>query len=235
VFERVHHQRIEHLLGLLDSDLLRACRCWFGGGTAIVLRYGEYRESRDIDFLVSDADGYRELRKRVNQRDGILMLFSAPDRSVPPCHSVRTDRYGIRTRFDVAGRAIKFEIVLEGHIELDMPTSGNELCGVAAVTPVDMAATKLMANADRWADDGTFNRDLLDLAMIDSPPKQLRAAACKARGAYGDDIIRNLDRAIKRLRDRDGWMQRCLDQLQFRLPKALVWDRVRTLQRRLLS
>jgi hypothetical protein len=37
--------------------------CYFGGGTAMALRYGEYRESVDIDFLVSDLAGYREMRQ----------------------------------------------------------------------------------------------------------------------------------------------------------------------------
>lgn len=54
LFERLHHQRIAHVLGALNGPLLRANNCLFGGGTAIALRYGEYRESVDIDFLVSD-------------------------------------------------------------------------------------------------------------------------------------------------------------------------------------
>lgn len=37
MFERAHHQRIAQILSLLDSDLLRAHRCYFGGGTAIAL------------------------------------------------------------------------------------------------------------------------------------------------------------------------------------------------------
>ncbi|MBM3349738.1 MAG: nucleotidyl transferase AbiEii/AbiGii toxin family protein, partial [Betaproteobacteria bacterium] len=32
-----------------------AHQCFFGGGTAITLRHGEYRESVDIDFLISDV------------------------------------------------------------------------------------------------------------------------------------------------------------------------------------
>ena len=49
LFERAHHQRIAALLRALDADLLAANSCWFGGGTAMALRYGEYRESVDID------------------------------------------------------------------------------------------------------------------------------------------------------------------------------------------
>ena len=53
-FERPHHQRIAQVLCALNAPLLRDNHCLFGGGTAIALRYGEYRESVDIDFLVSD-------------------------------------------------------------------------------------------------------------------------------------------------------------------------------------
>jgi len=41
------------VLQALDADALASHACLFGGGTAMALRYGEYRESFDIDFLVS--------------------------------------------------------------------------------------------------------------------------------------------------------------------------------------
>ena len=56
-FEHPHHQRIAHVLGALDAATLRQHGCLFGGGTCITLLYGEYSESVDIDFLVSDAAG----------------------------------------------------------------------------------------------------------------------------------------------------------------------------------
>jgi len=59
MFKRPHHQRIAHVLAALKGDELAQHDCWFGGGTCIALRYGEYRESVDIDFLISDAAGYR--------------------------------------------------------------------------------------------------------------------------------------------------------------------------------
>lgn len=65
MFDRPHHQCIARVLASLDAGLLREHACWFGGGTAIALRLGEFRESVDIDFLVSDAHAYRELRQRL--------------------------------------------------------------------------------------------------------------------------------------------------------------------------
>ncbi len=50
IFERPHHRRIARVLSALDGDLLREVNCLFGGGTAMALRFGEYRESVDMDF-----------------------------------------------------------------------------------------------------------------------------------------------------------------------------------------
>ena len=67
MFTRPHHQRVAKVLESLDGDLLKQHNCLFAGGTAIALRYGEYRESVDIDFLVSDLASYRHLRNLVYQ------------------------------------------------------------------------------------------------------------------------------------------------------------------------
>ena len=60
--------RIACALEALDAELLANSRCYFGGGTAIALRYGEYRESRDIDLFVSDGSGYAAVREQVRDR-----------------------------------------------------------------------------------------------------------------------------------------------------------------------
>ncbi len=58
----------------MSHDRLMTWKCWFGGGAEIVLDLGEYRLSKDIDFLCSDADGYRELRSVV-MTGGAANLF----------------------------------------------------------------------------------------------------------------------------------------------------------------
>ncbi len=50
MFNRPHHQRIAHVLSALDGSVLAQNACWFAGGTCIALKFGEYRESVDIDF-----------------------------------------------------------------------------------------------------------------------------------------------------------------------------------------
>jgi hypothetical protein len=54
MFERPRHQKIAKLLRSMDADLLTHAKCYFGGGTAIALKLGEYRESVDVNFLRSD-------------------------------------------------------------------------------------------------------------------------------------------------------------------------------------
>ena len=74
MIEREHHRRVASVLRALDARLLHAQQCLFGGGTALALRYGEYRESVDIDFLVSHREGYRALRQLMSGAVGIQMI-----------------------------------------------------------------------------------------------------------------------------------------------------------------
>jgi len=231
LFDREHHRRVAHVLEALDAGLLKANACLFGGGTAIALRYGEYRESVDIDFLVSERDGYRALRQRLGGTDGLRAIQRA-GRALDQVRDVRADQYGLRTVVRVDGMEIKFEIVLEGRITLDPPGAGDEICGVATLTPLDLAASKLLANSDRWADDAVFSRDLIDLAMMAPPKKLLKAAIEKARGAYGDSIENDLGKAIDALRARPHRLDRCMEAMQMRsVPKALLWKRIKALAR----
>ena len=99
------------------------------------------------------------------------------------------------------------------------------------LTPLDMAASKLLANADRWRDDGVFSRDLIDLAMMKPPLPLLRQAVAKAEGAYGSAVLRDLQRAIERMRERTGWLERCMQLMGMADTQAQVWQRIRALRR----
>ena len=61
MFKREHHQSVLDLLKKRDLKFLEAPKCYFGGGTAIALLYGEFRESVNIDFLCADIGGYRQI------------------------------------------------------------------------------------------------------------------------------------------------------------------------------
>lgn len=235
MFERPHHQQIARVLSALDGPLLKAHSCLFGGGTVIALRFGEYRESVDIDFLVSDVAHYRSLRQLLTGAGGINAILLPGPQPVTQLRDIRADQYGIRTMLSVDNRPIKFEIVLEGRIELHAPTAKDEVCGIATLTPLDMAASKLLANSDRWGDDGVFNRDVIDLAMMQPRLPLLRQAIAKAEGAYGQAIRADLEKAIHRLQHRQGWLERCMQAMAMTLPKALVWQRVRNLRKGLTA
>lgn len=215
----------------LDAPLLLGFGCLFGGGTAIALRHGEFRESVDIDFLVSDLAGYRELRQRLNGPDEIQAIARA-GAILNPLRELRADQYGIRTVLEADGEAVKFEVVLEARMTLAAPGPEDSVCGVATLTPIDLAASKLLANSDRWADDSVFSRDLIDLAMMQPTKRLLQEALRKARSAYGESIDMDLARAVERLLSRQGRIDACMQAMQMSLPPAQLRQRIKQLAAR---
>lgn len=228
MFRQPHHQRVAEVLSRLDAPLLAEHNCWFGGGTAIVLANGEFRESLDIDFLVSHQESYRQLRQMVRGH-GLEPLFTRP---VELGRAASVDGYGIRTLVPAAGVAIKFEIIHEGRITLDTPSPGDEICGVRVLTRTDQVATTLLANDDRWADTSTFSLDLIDLAMMKPDSAALRAGAHKAVGAYGKTVGESLNKAVAYLRDRPQRLDESIRALNIDVPRAAVWQHVRDLSAR---
>lgn len=235
MFERPHHQSIATILNALNGKLLKEHRCLFGGGTVIALRFGEYRESVDIDFLLSDVTHYRSLRQLLTGAGGIKSILLPGHPTLVQLRDIRADQYGIRTMLMVADQPIKFEIILEGRIALAEPKVTDVVCGVPTLTILDMVTSKLLANSDRWSDDGVFSRDLIDLAMIQPGLTLLRQAIAKAEGTYGQAIRIDLEKSIDRLQHRHGWLERCMQTMAMTLPKALVWQRVHNLHKLLLA
>lgn len=230
-FERPHHQRIAHVLAALDGALLRQYGCLFGGGTCIALRHGEYRESVDIDFLTSDAVGYRELRQLLTGPLGLAAITHAHAMPLSTLGEIRADQYGIRTRVQMDGQAIKFEVVREARIVFAPTGADDVVCGICTLTRLDLATSKLLANSDRQADDGVFSRDVIDLAMMALPLPTLRAAVVKAEQAYGESITRDLGKAVDRMQNRAGWLDRCMQAMAMQMPKAVLWQKIRSLKR----
>ncbi len=230
MFERAHHVRIATVLEALDADWLSAHRCLFGGGTAIALSCGEFRESLDIDFLVSDRAGYSALRQRVTGPAG-LNSIARPGAGLKSAAEVRADQYGVRTMVEVERVQIKLEFVAEGRVDLERPGPNDRICGLACLTRVDMATTKLLANSDRWADDAVSSRDLIDLAMLQLPRPLLTRALAKATSAYGSSVERDLSKAIARLAERAGRLEQCMSALKIEhVPRAVLWKRIKRLK-----
>lgn len=229
MFTRLHHQRIAKVLESLDADLLKQHNCLFAGGTAIALGYGEYRESVDIDFLVSDLASYRYLRNSVREQ-GLQALMKSTDASQLQTSDIRSDQYGIRTRVFVKGKPIKFEIVLEGRISLAKPGKKDSILGVATLMKIDMAVSKLLANSDRGLDMGMHCRDVMDLAMLNLSKSEFAEATTKSEAAYGEAILKDLAKVIGMLGEANGLLERCMKAMDVSVPRALLWQNISKLK-----
>lgn len=217
-FERPHHQAIARILRKLDGEFLLRSRCFFGGGTCLSLAFDEYRESRDIDFLVSDRAGFRSLREAV--RYDSLGVIARED--IPLAREVRADRDGIRTFALEGDLKIKIELVLEGRI--DLAGAMDERLGVPVLEMRLLAAEKLLANADRGMDDSTFARDVIDLAFLAARAGRdvIAEGLVLANAAYGKAVAAELKKSLARLSAR-GRLATCT--------KALAVDDAATLKR----
>jgi hypothetical protein len=180
-YVRPHHRTVAHLLARLNGTLLARARCFFGGGTQLAMAFGEYRESRDIDFLCSDRTGYAMLRAEVQDRS----LGRIAEGPIELAREVRADRDGIRTFLIQGDVRIKFEILLEARLDLD--GSFDRALGVPVLETRYAIAEKFLANTDRGLDDSTLARDLIDLAFVamHTPRAELAGGLAIAEVAYG--------------------------------------------------
>lgn len=229
MFKRRHHQNIEHVLRQLDHELLKENRCYFGGGTAIALMQDEYRESVDIDFLVSDLECYRNLRHIITEPNGIHAIAKR-DAELVLVRDIKADQYGIRTIIQSGESKIKFEIVLEGRISFSAPGSEDRVGDISRLTRLDLLTSKLLANSDRWNDEAVFSRDVIDFVMLDPHKLELALALEKSYAAYGESIHRDLQKSIDTLLMRDGKLENSMRKLQMNLPKALLWQKLTDLK-----
>lgn len=195
-YARREHEIIVDLLEHMDHGRLARTKCFFGGGTAIVLKYGEYRRSLDIDFLCSDGDGYREIRNDIVSQ-GATALFPSEARVA---RDPRLDQYGIRLQLVYRGQPVKFEIVRE--VRISVTGDLDAVLKVPTLSLEDMFAEKLRANADRCYDRAVGYRDALDLGKLVQGHGEIpKPSIEKAEAAYGADIQRKIEWTLNRLRD----------------------------------
>jgi hypothetical protein len=217
MFQTEHHQQILQILQRLNATILSTCKAYFGGGTLLVLDNGEYRESRDIDFICPFGEGYRNLRNLVAAQNHNA-LFTRTDRLTFP-REIQANQYGIRTIVAFDDNPIKFEIVAEGRIALD-PPSYPEWSPVPCLSQNDRIAEKLLANADRWNDDSVEARDLIDLAILRLASRFPEVAILKAEGAYA--VQNDLKKAIQRFQSKPDYRDRCYRSLKIDRPQRMI-------------
>ncbi len=179
-FDVGHHQLIYRVLENLNDKLLSECRVYFGGGTLISLDLGEYRTSNDIDFICSLGSDYRKLRNTVSDRTPRILLKNNSELEIA---RFTADQYGIRMAIVVDEIPIKTEIIAEARFELDLPRQPS-WSPVECLSITDCFTSKLLANADRYADPSVHSRDLIDLAFLRNSQPIPSLAIEKAEAAY---------------------------------------------------
>lgn len=217
IFTRPAHQQVFEILCNFDRSFLAKARCYFGGGTRIVLELGEYRESRDIDFLCSSRDGYRLLRETVTNNSLGPILTGG----ISLARDVRADQYGIRTVVETDRIKLKFEIVREARIDLEADDIPR--LPVMCLTRRHCFAEKFLANADRGLDASTLSRDIVDLAFMIQGWSRADADAglAIAKSAYGESVLRSLGAVTKAMGDR-SYRKRCIEGLAITTPNVLT-------------
>jgi hypothetical protein len=185
---RPAHRRICRVLRSLDARFLLEASCYFGGGTQLAMKLGEYRESRDIDFLCSSRAGFRMLRETVTEAS----LGALQRKPLRLARDIRADRDGLRTFVLAGSEPLKLEIIFEARIELSGALDRS--LGVPVLDPACAAAEKFLANADRGLDESLKARDLVDLAYLAAfhPGPVLECGYRLAQSAYGQAVRRYL-------------------------------------------
>ncbi len=213
MFRRDIYRTMAFVLEAFDADVLSRHSFRFGGGTCLALGHGEYRVSRDLDFLCSDPNGYADLRFAVRERgfdalfqDGRRTMLSFP-------REIRADQYGLRFPVVVNGMSIRVEMIREARITLS-PAETAPWTQLPILSTVDCFAEKLLANSDRWADRDELARDLVDLAVLRNAHGPIPEAAWKAvEQAYRSAPRSDLRKAAERFVAEPEYQQRCFQGL----------------------
>ncbi len=205
-FKIDRHRIIHRILNGLNHQLLNECQAYFGGGTLISLDLGEYRTSNDIDFICAYGADYRKLRSEIGNSNPRLLLT---DESLEITRFT-TDQYGIRMGIVVDGVTIKTEIIAEGRFELDPPRQPT-WSQVKCLSVNDCFTSKVLANADRYADASTNSRDLIDLAFLRNERPLPPISIAKAEAAY--PVIPALTEALTQFQENADWRFHCCEQL----------------------
>lgn len=212
-----HHQKILQILSLLRADFFTGACAYFGGGTLLTLKYGEYRLSQDIDFLCSDRAGYRQLRTAIFDC-GYAGLFESMQGIQLP-REIQANQYGIRFPIVIDDTMIRFEIVSEGRIDLGEPDR-YDWCPIACLSTVDSAAEKLLANSDRWLDKSVLSRDLIDLTVLRLQGDLASEAFAIAANAY--PVETPLKQAVSQFQQDADYRDRCYHALSIQQPQQIV-------------
>ncbi len=206
-FKVERHQIIHFVLEELNHEFLNECQAYFGGGTLISLDLGEYRTSNDIDFICAYGADYRKLRSTIASNSPRILLKNNSELEIL---RFTTDQYGVRMAIVVNGVIIKTEIIAEARFELDSPRQ-PVWSPVKCLSISDCFTSKLLANADRYADESVHSRDLIDLAFLRIEQSTPPLAIAKAEAAY--PVSPALTTALSQFQSRADYRFHCYESL----------------------
>lgn len=120
--------------------------------------------------------------------------------------------YGIRTFLEVGDQPVKFEIILEGRI--DLSSTRIKSLPVEILDHETSFAEKFLANTDRGRDNSTRSRDLIDLAFMsaDWDVNNLQSGFTAADSVYGASVSRELEHALSMFKD-STYKAKCVKDL----------------------
>jgi hypothetical protein len=163
LFKRPHHNQLASALLCLDTDMLAKSGCYYGGGTAIAMAFGEKRTSFDIDFLATN-DSMSLLKDRIS-KNGLASIFK---RDVKAISEPVLGRYMIKGLVQIdGGKPLKLEIMEENSSHL-IGVQGliEALPNIVTVNKPMMIAQKIMAAMDRGLEKEFNHRDFWDLCVL---------------------------------------------------------------------
>lgn len=209
MFKLDHHNYVLTILDSLRSDFFNDISAYFGGGTLLTLLYGEYRLSKDIDFICPIGDGYRLLRSEIYDKNYSALFKNFSGITLP--REIKADQYGVRFAVKVNDSPIKFEIVAEARISLQT-AEYHTWSDVPCLSFEDSCAEKLLANSDRWADRSSESKDLIDLSMLRLQSEIPENSIKKAEAAY--PVMKPLEKAIRFFQSEPVYRAKCFSSLQ---------------------
>ena len=75
-----------------------------------------------------------------------------------------------------------------------------------------------------------WHNTLVGLAVAPALRCGLVNTASQSTEAYGTAISKDLAKAIDRLQNRQGWLERCMQVMAMNMPKAVLWQKIRNLR-----
>lgn len=211
MFDHKHHNLINLVLNSLNESIFLDTGAFFGGGTLISLLHGEYRWSKDIDFICPVGPGYKKLRSLVFDSSHRPEVFFKTTTKLEFPRDLSATQYGVRFLVVADETPIKFEIVAEARIHLNKPQFFH-WGGLPCLGFDDQCTEKLLANSDRWIDSSIESRDLIDLAILRTSSPFTKDSIEKAEQAQ--PTIEPLKRAIEFFQTKPDHRRKCYKALE---------------------